>query len=133
MDGFARDMRRDPTEAEKRLWTRLSHSQLGGHKFRRQSVIGPFIADFFCPQKGLVVEVDGDTHDILADLKRDAALNRLELTVLHVGNADVIRNLDGVCETILLALERAPDRWARPHPNPSPEGEGLTHSQGTEF
>ncbi|WP_261370992.1 endonuclease domain-containing protein [Sphingobium sp. B2] len=133
MDGFAHDMRRDPTEPEKRLWTRLSRSQLGGHKFRRQSVIGPFIADFFCPQKGLVIEVDGDTHDILADLKRDAALNRLGLSVLHVGNADVIRNLDGVCETILHRLEQAPDRWAYPHPNPSPEGEGLSPSQGTEF
>ena len=135
MDGFARDMRKDPTEPEKRLWTRLSQSQLGGHKFRRQSVIGPFIADFFCPQKGLVIEVDGDTHDILADLKRDAALNRLELKVLHVGNADVIRNLDGVCETILRTLELMPDRWASPHPNPSPEGEGLLeqHSKGIEF
>ncbi|WP_262503503.1 endonuclease domain-containing protein [Sphingobium xenophagum] len=133
MDGFAHDMRRDPTEPEKRLWTRLSRSQLGGHKFRRQSVIGPFIADFFCPQKGLVIEVDGDTHDILADLKRDAALNRLGVSVLHVGNADVIRNLDGVCETILHRLEQAPDRWAYPHPNPSPEGEGLSPSQGTEF
>ena len=135
LDGFARDMRKDPTEPEKRLWTRLSHSQLVGHKFRRQSVIGPFIADFFCPQKGLVVEVDGDTHDILADLKRDAALNRLELKVLHVGNADVIRNLDGVCEAILRTVELMPDRWASPHPNPSPEGEGLLeqHSKGTEF
>ncbi|WP_302849117.1 endonuclease domain-containing protein [Sphingobium sp. AS12] len=133
MDGFAHDMRCDPTEPEKRLWTRLSRSQLGGHKFRRQSVIGPFIADFFCPQKGLVIEVNGDTHDILADLKRDAALNRLGLSVLHIGNADVIRNLDGVCETILHRLEQAPDRWAYPHPNPSPEGEGLSPSQGTEF
>ena len=77
--------------------------------------------------------MDGDTQDILADLKRDAALNRLGLSVLHVGNADVIRNLDGVCETILHRLEQAPDRWAYPHPNPSPEGEGLSPSQGTEF
>jgi very-short-patch-repair endonuclease len=119
-------MRRDPTEPEKRLWTRLSRSQLSGHKFRRQPVIGPFIADFFCPQKGLVVEVDGDTHDIVADLKRDAALNRLEIKVLHVANAEVIRNLDGVCETILRTLELMPDRWPSPHPNPSPEGEGLS-------
>jgi very-short-patch-repair endonuclease len=128
LNGFAHDMRCDPTEPEKRLWTRLSRSQLGGHKFRRQPVIGPFIADFFCPQKGLVVEVDGDTHDIVADLKRDAALNRLEIKVLHVANAEVIRNLDGVCETILRTLELMPDRWPSPHPNPSPEGEGLLKS-----
>ncbi|MDI1297382.1 MAG: endonuclease domain-containing protein [bacterium] len=133
LDGFAHDRRCDPTETEKRLWARLSHSQLAGHKFRRQSVIGPFIVDFFCPQKGLVIEVDGDTHDILADLKRDAALNRLDLTVLHVGHADVTRNLDGVCETILRTLDLMPDRWSSPPPNPTPAGGGRPHSQGTEF
>lgn len=131
LNGFARDMRCDPTEPEKRLWTRLSHSQLGGHKFRRQSVIGPFIADFFCPQKGLVIEVDGDTHDILADLRRDAALNRLEFTVLHFSNADVMGNLEGVCDMINRTLDQMPDRRASPHPNPSPEGEGLNEDEVT--
>ena len=105
-------------------------SQLGGHKFRRQPVIGPFIPDFLCAQKALIVEVDGDTHDIRADLKRDAALNKLGFAVLRFSNADVMQNIEGICETILFALEQAPDRWASPHPNPSPEGEGLSNSQG---
>ena len=118
-------MRREPTEPEKRLWRALSRTQLGGFKFRRQSVIGAFIADFLCPQKALIVEVDGDTHDIDGDRRRDAALQSLGFTVLHVTNADVVHNLNGVCETILTALRQAPDRWASPHPNPSPEGEGL--------
>jgi len=118
-------MRRAPTEPEKRLWGKLSRSQLGGHKFRRQAVIGPFIADFLCAQKALIVEVDGDTHDASADRKRDGELQRLGFLVVHVANADVMNNLEGVCEAILRALDEAPDRWARPHPNPSPEGEGL--------
>ena len=123
--GYAREMRRNPTEPEIRLWRSLSGSRLGGFKFRRQAPIGPFIADFLCPQKAFVVEVDGITHDIDADRRRDAALARLGFAVLHVTNPDVMSNIDGVCTAILGALQAAPDRWERPHPNPSPEGEGL--------
>jgi very-short-patch-repair endonuclease len=118
-------MRREPTEPEKRLWRALSGSQLGGYKFRRQAVIGTFIADFLCPQKALIVEVDGDSHEAEDDRRRDAALASLGFAVLHVTNEDVIINLDGVRMAILNALEKAPDRWERPHPNSSPEGEGL--------
>jgi len=125
LNGRARNMRREPTEPEIRLWRALSRSQLGGYKFRRQAVVGSFIADFLCPQKALIVEVDGDTHDIEADRRRDLALRSLGFAVLHVTNIDVMQNLGGVCEAILSPLEKAPDRWASPHPNPSPEGEGL--------
>ena len=128
--GFAREMRREPTEPEKRLWGKLSRSKLGGYKFRRQSVIGPFIVDFLCPQKALVVEVDGDTHVANSDDRHDAALSEMGYQIIHITNQNVMRNIDGVCETILRALEQAPDRWASPHPNSSPEGEGLSHSQG---
>ncbi len=122
---YAHEMRRDPTEPEKRLWRALSRSQLAGYKFRRQAVIGPFIADFLCPQKALVVEVDGETHDIDKDRGRDSALKRLGFTVLHVTNPDVMRNLEGVLTAILGTLEAVPDRWESPHPSPSPEGKGL--------
>jgi very-short-patch-repair endonuclease len=118
-------MRREPTEPEIRLWRALSRSQLGGFKFRRQTVIGSYIADFLCPQKGLIVEVDGNTHNVDADRYRDADLTAKGFVVLHVTNDDVMRNLDGVLQTILGTLEQASDRWASPHPNPSPEGEGL--------
>ena len=116
-------MRREPTEPEKRLWRALSGSQLG-YKFRRQALIGSFIADFLCPQKAFIVEVDGETHDIDSDRRRDAALNSIGFAVMHVTNADVMRNLEGVCAAIRSALEQTADRWDRPHPNPSPEGEG---------
>ncbi|RQW43049.1 endonuclease domain-containing protein [Novosphingobium sp. LASN5T] len=122
---FAAEMRREPTEPEKRLWHVLSRSQLDGYKFRRQAQVGPFITDFLCPQKALAIEVDGETHDIETDRRRDTALRKLGFGVLHVANADVMRNIDGVRQAILGALEAAPDRWDRPHPNPSPEGEGL--------
>jgi very-short-patch-repair endonuclease len=121
----AAEMRRNPTEPEKRLWRNLSNQQLSDHKFRRQSVIGWFIADFLCPQKALIVEVDGDTHDEAKDRLRDDVLARHGFRVLRVTNDDVMSNMDGVLTLISRALTAAPDRWNKPHPNPSPEGEGL--------
>jgi very-short-patch-repair endonuclease len=121
----AAEMRRNPTEPEKRLWRALSSAQLGGHKFRRQSVIGRSIADFLCPNKALVVEVDGETHDARKDRRRDDVLTQRGFRVIRVTNDDVMTNMDGVLQHILAALNAAPPRWNKPHPNPSPEGEGL--------
>ncbi len=116
-------MRNAPTEAEKRLWRHLSNRQLGGFKFRRQAVIGSIIADFLCPAHALVVEVDGDTHDPSADGRRDERLARIGYHVIRFTNHDVIANMEGVLSAILAKVSSLPPRW--PHPNPSPEGEGL--------
>ena len=121
----AREMRRNPTEPEKRLWRNLSNSQLAGLKFRRQEVIGPFIADFMCPGRALIVEVDGDTHDEAKDRLRDDELAEFGFLVLRVTNGDVMANADGVLAAILAAAEGRASRHS-PHPNPSPEGEGLS-------
>ncbi|WP_081988837.1 endonuclease domain-containing protein [Sphingomonas sp. Ant H11] len=121
----AGEMRRNPTEPEKRLWRALSNGQANGHKFRRQAVIGRYIADFVCPQKALIVEVDGDTHDEAKDRLRDDVLAGLGFRVLRVSNHDVMAKLEGVFDAVVIALAQASDRWERPHPNPSPEGEGL--------
>ncbi|OYZ38142.1 MAG: hypothetical protein B7Y31_09175 [Novosphingobium sp. 16-62-11] len=119
-------MRNQPAEPEKRLWQALRGSQLGGYKFRRQAVIGNAIADFLCPQKGLIVEVDGHTHtDPDADARRTKRPEALGFTVVRVTNVDVMSNLEGVQQMLLAVLERLPDRRS-PHPNPSPEGEGLS-------
>jgi very-short-patch-repair endonuclease len=115
-------MRNNPTEPEKRLWRSLSNSQLG-YKIRRQSVIGGLIVDFFCPAKALVIEVDGDTHDVEADHRRDTLLSIRGYRTIRFTNADVMNNIDGVLDAISRTLSALPDRW--PHPNPSPEGEGL--------
>jgi len=116
----AAEMRRNPTEPEKRLWRRLSNSQLGGYKFRRQAVIGAYIADLACPTAKLVVEVDGDTHvDAVADARREAVLAQFGYGVVRLTNADVMHDIEGALAHIAAALA------ARPHPNPSPEGEGL--------
>jgi very-short-patch-repair endonuclease len=119
----AREMRRNPTEPEKRLWRALSNGQIDGLKFRRQEVVGSFIADFMCPTRSLIVEVDGDTHDQAKDRLRDDALAEFGFMVLRVSNADVMANAHGVMEAIHLASAGRSSRH-KPHPNPSPEGEG---------
>ena len=122
-------MRRQPTEFEKRLWRHLSSSQLGGFKFRRQAVIEPYIVDFFCPSKGLIVELDGETHVEVDDDKRDARLAARGFTTIRFTNEDARDNMDGVLTTLLDRLHSLPDRWpgpkSGPTPSPSPEGEGL--------
>ncbi len=119
----ARHLRNRMTEPELRLWQYLRGSQLEGFKFRRQVAITPFVADFFCPAKALIVEVDGDTHDTEEDRRRDRLLESRGYTTIRFTNSDVTQNVDGVLITVLAVLRSLPDRW--PHPNPSPEGEGL--------
>ena len=77
----AKEMRRNPTEPEKRLWRCVSNAQLGGYKFRRQHVVvaANAIIDLFCPAVGLCVEIDGDTHDNVYDNRRDQRLRNLAL------------------------------------------------------
>jgi very-short-patch-repair endonuclease len=116
-------MRKEPTPFENLLWQRLRASRLDGFKFRRQTVIEPCICDFFCSSKGLVVEVDGDTHDADYDARRDAWLAEKGFTVLRFTNAEVGKNIEGVAEAILSTLRALPDRFTRPL-TPSLEWEG---------
>ena len=111
---FATAMRRNPTEWEKRLWRHLSNSQLGGYKFRRQAKIPPYVADFLCASKALVVELDGDTHQHERDEARDIYLLRSGFTTFRFSNADVRDNIEGVLQAILTRLDSLPDRWPSP-------------------
>ncbi|MEP2990820.1 MAG: peptide chain release factor N(5)-glutamine methyltransferase [Parasphingorhabdus sp.] len=123
----AKAMRLNPTEPEKILWRHLSRSQIGGHKFRRQAVIGEYIADFYCPGRSLIVEVDGDTHDSEKDGIRDRNLMGFGCRTLRFTNEEVMQNMSGVLERISLSLREAvSSQSGLPHPNPSPEGEGLS-------
>ena len=118
----ARELRNRSTPFEARLWRHLSNSQLDGYKFRRQHVIGNCIVDFFCPQKGLIVEVDGETHDARRDETRDRRNEMLGYRTVRFTNADVGKNVEAVLQRLVEELAALPDRW--PHPDPSPEGEG---------
>jgi very-short-patch-repair endonuclease len=101
----ARELRKDMTEAEKILWSKLRRKQLKGMQFYRQKVIGKYIVDFYCHQASLIVEVDGRQHYTQAgtesDESRDNYLNSLNLTVLRSTNSEVLKNIDGVVHKIL--------------------------------
>jgi very-short-patch-repair endonuclease len=113
-------MRREPTEPEKLLWRHLSHSQLGGYKFRRQATVEPFIADFFCPAKALIVEVDGLTHEPSSDMRRDSILAGRGFSTIRFTNDEVMSNMEGVLTAILQRLESLPDRRWGSHDSPTP-------------
>jgi len=102
----ARHLRKLPTEIENRLWYFLRRRQLGGHRFRRQHPIGPYIVDFICLERHLVVEVDGGQHAERQDhdTARDVWLGQHGYRVLRFWNIDVIENCEGVLDTVLDAL-----------------------------
>ena len=95
------------TEPELILWSQLRKGQLGGHKFRRQHPIGPYVVDFACLQAKLVVELDGGHHSAQrgTDRERDANIEELGFKVLRIWNDDVRRNLSGVLDRIASELQ----------------------------
>ena len=105
----ARELRKGMTDAERLLWSRLRRRQVHGLRFRRQHPIGPFIADFACPQAGLVIELDGGQHALAKD--KDAARTRwLEQSgyrVLRFWNNDVLTQIDAVLQ-VIASVTRAP-------------------------
>ena len=111
----ARQLRRNQTDAEQRLWAKLRDRQLRGSKFRRQHPVGPFVADFCCPQRKLVVELDGGQHaeEVAADHKRSRFLEEQGYRVLRFWNHDVLTNTNAV-------LERIAEVLSDPHPCPLP-------------
>ena len=113
-------MRREPTQAEAKLWSMLRGQRFGGLKFKRQEQLGDYIVDFVCFGARLIVEADGGQHaESKGDAVRDAWLTAQGFRVLRFWNSDVLGNPDGVARVIL-------DAALPPLPNPSPEeGEGL--------
>ena len=103
----ARRLRREQTRAERALWQILRRRQLGGLKFRRQVPVGPYIADFYCAEARLVVEVEGGQHaDNPRDARRDTWMVGQGLTVLRFWNPEILGNPDGVAQSILDASGR---------------------------
>ncbi len=104
----ARQLRRDMTPAERKLWQRIRYGQLDGAHFRRQHAIGRFIVDFFCAKARLVIEVDGDIHaeQMEYDAERTKWLNEQKrYRVIRFTNDEIDHNLDGVVERIREALK----------------------------
>ena len=118
--GRSRELRREASPAERRLWAAISSGRLNGHRFTRQFQIGPFFADLVCRKQKLVVEIDGFSHDMRQthDAKRDRYLANEGYRVLRFSNDDVAERLEGIVEIIALALASPPS------PDPSRKREG---------
>ena len=121
----ARSLRKEMTKEERHLWYDfLRHCR---PRFRRQEIISNYILDFFCHEAKPAVELDGSQHCELSaihyDEKRTAHLQNLGITVIRFSNTDVMKNFDGVCQQILLLLERQGCHPSVAYGDSSPRGE----------
>jgi very-short-patch-repair endonuclease len=100
----ARELRKNMTNAERLLWSRIRRKQLKAYQFYRQKIIGNYIVDFYCPKTKLVIELDGGQHyedeGMKRDKKRDACIRNIGLKVLRFSDRDVFKNLNGVLQRI---------------------------------
>ena len=120
---FAKYLRANPSDAERKLWNLLRRKQMMGLRFRRQHPIGPYIADFFCSGAKLVIELDGDQHGADPKIAYDAARTRwLEergYMVLRFSNAEFLKDSADISERIWAAAKARlplpePPRAVRP-------------------
>jgi very-short-patch-repair endonuclease len=112
----ARRLRREATDAERRLWSALRDRRLSGYRFRRQYPIGPFIVDFACTKERVIVEADGGQHsDSKTDGRRTAWLESQGWRAVRFWNNEILKNAEGVIDTILREL-----RGEDPHPAATP-------------
>ena len=108
----ARNLRRQQTDVETKLWCRLRDRQLCEAKFRRQHPNGPYIVDFYCPDRGLVVELDGGQHaeQTSADQARTRFLEAEGYRVVRFWDHEVLNHMDAILEDIVRLL-------SNPHPS----------------
>jgi len=101
---LSRNLRKNMTDAEILLWSKIRRKQLRGYQFYRQRIIGNYIVDFYCPKAKLVIEVDGGQHYFdkqkAIDKSREIYLSENGLKVLRFNNLDILQNIDGVLEYI---------------------------------
>ena len=105
----SRNLKKNMTDAEHLLWSRVRRKQLKGLQFYRQRVLGNYIVDFYCPRANLVIELDGGQHYSEKGRKkdeiRDAYLTALGLKVVRFSDREVFENTDGIIDKIWECLE----------------------------
>src|SRR5271169_2348892 len=113
----AKALRREMTEAEKKIWHRLRRRQTEGFRFRRQVLLGRFIADFVCHEARSIIEIDGGQHEPSSEPEacRTRFLKSQGYRVLRFWNTEVLENPNGVQTVIAQHLRRG-----HPHPTPPP-------------
>ena len=101
----ARRLRREQTDAESKLWRHLRAGQMGGVKFRRQHAVPPYVADFCCIEKKLIIELDGSQHTDQKDAVRTRYLESQGWKVIRFWDNDALLQTEAVLDAIWNALE----------------------------
>lgn len=105
---YSRELRRNMTDAENLLWSKIKNKQLKGYQFYRQKIIDNYIADFYCPKANMIIEIDGGQHYSTegkrGDEIRDNYMASLGLKILRFSDREVFENLKGVIEKIWTLL-----------------------------
>lgn len=103
-----KELRKNQTDAERLLWSKLRNKQLNGYKFFRQYGVGSYIVDFYCPLLKVVIEIDGGQHysqeGIAYDHQREEFLKTENIKVIRFTNLDVLKNIEGIYETLQIEL-----------------------------
>ena len=125
MKHLAKKLRKNMTDAERLLWQHLRNRELGGYKFRRQRPIGPYIVDFVCLEKKLVIEVDGGQHagQVELDTKRSDYLKEKGYRAMRFWNNEVLQETESVLTVILSSLDGNVTFPLTPALSPKGEGE----------
>ncbi|WP_428897144.1 Very-short-patch-repair endonuclease [Parelusimicrobium proximum] len=105
---LARKLRKNMTEQEVFLWSKIRKKQLNGIRFLRQKAIGPYIVDFCCLRPKIIIELDGGGHftdqAVCKDKEREKFLAEKGFKVLRFTNKEVMNNIEGVLNTIFLNI-----------------------------
>ena len=111
LESRRRDLRVKQTEAEKILWQKLRNRQINGFKFFRQCSIGKYIADFYCSELRLVIELDGSQHyeenSLEYDNIREEFMKSLDIKTIRFRNLDVFKSLDEVMERVYSEVRKS--------------------------
>ena len=99
----AKELRQAGNVSEVLFWNQVKNKQFKGFDFDRQKIIGNYIVDFYCSNCNVVIEIDGSSHNEKQeyDAQRDAFLESLSLTVIHISVEDVMKNMNGVMEMLI--------------------------------
>ena len=111
LESRRRDLRVKQTEAEKILWQKLRNRQINGFKFFRQCSIGKYIADFYCSELRLVIELDGshyyEENVFEYDKIREEFMKSLDIQTIRFNNLDVFKSLDEVMERVYFEVRKS--------------------------
>jgi very-short-patch-repair endonuclease len=110
----AKNLRQNQTDAEKKFWYEVKAKRFQDLKFKRQYLVGPYYADFACPEEKIIVEIDGGQHnENVKDELRTKYLEKEGFQVIRFWNDEVLSNMEGVLLTLSLALSRKRERGSQ--------------------